>query len=177
MSLDANLASHLESYRSWRDDAVYLTFEKLVAPVGVNPVAHRDRPSRGAVYGYPEGVHFEPVVVKGSKRGNDVYSRSLNRRFADWLRSVSVPVRFWSFLKRRVRGSRLMITYTLDRFLFSLEEGWRKIRRVSNRHLSWLRKRFGRLRYVSVLQSQSDGYAHLHFIVEFKSCFQWLSSC
>jgi len=167
LPLDANLASRLERYRGWRDDPVYLVFEKLVAPVGVNPVSHWDRPGPGAVKVLPAGVFSERVVVKGSKRGNDVYSRHLNRRLACWLWSVSVPVRFWSFWKRRVRGSWLMITYTLDRSLFSLETGWRKIREVSNRHLSWLRKRFGRFQYVAVLQAQSDGYAHLHFIVEF----------
>jgi len=169
LSLDAYLTSRLEGYRNWRDDSVFLTFEKIVAPVGVNPVAHWDRPGQGAVRVLPDGVTCARIVVKGSKRGNDVYSRNLNRRFADWLRSVSVPVRFWPFSKRRVCGYWLMITYTLDRSLFSLDEGWRRIRRVSNRHLSWLRKRFGQLLYVAVLQSQSDGYAHLHFIVEFLS--------
>jgi hypothetical protein len=167
LSVDVGLVSRLERYRNWRDDPVFLTFEKLVAPVGVNPVAHWDRPGPGAVRVLPEGVTRERIVVKGSKRGNDVYSQALNRRISRWLRSVSVPVRFWPFWKRRVRGSWLMMTYTLDRSLFSLEEGWRKIREVSNRHLSWLRKRFGQLRYVSVLQAQSDGYAHLHFVVEF----------
>jgi len=71
----------------------------------------------------PVGVSLEWVVVKGSKRGNEVHSRNLNRRFADWLRSVTVPVRFWSFLKSRVQGSWLMITYTLDRSLFLLGRG------------------------------------------------------
>lgn len=136
MSLDAYLASRLEEYRSWGDDPALLSFEKLTAPVGVNPVAHWDRPGPGAVKVLPEGVTRERIVVKGSKRGNDVYSQALNRRISRWLRSVSVPVRFLPFWKRRVRGSWLMITYTLDRSLFSLEEGWRKIRKVSNRHLS-----------------------------------------
>ena len=167
MSPVDDLYSRLESYRSWRDDSVYLTLEKLVAPVGVNHVSRWDRPGRGAVKVIPDGVRVEPVTVKGSKRGNDVYSRNLSRRFADWLRSVNVPVRFWSFRSRRVRGSWLWITYTLDRSLFSLEQGRLGIRKVANRHLSWLRKRFGLCRYVAVLQSQSDGYPHLDFIVEF----------
>jgi hypothetical protein len=167
LSLSETVAASLEKYRSWRDDPVFLIFDKLVAPVGVNPVSRWDRPGRGAVRVFPNGVSSERIVVKGSKRGNDVYSRCLNRRLSNWANSVDVPVGFWSYEKRRVRGSWLWITYTLDRSLFSLEQGWRSIRKVSNRHLSWLRKRFGRVRYVSVLQAQADGFAHLHFVIQF----------
>ena len=164
----------LEEYRPWVDTPVSLSFERVVSPVGVKPVYHWDRPGQGAVRVLPSGCRVERFSVLGSKRGNSVYCRALRRRLSRWSNRIGASSRFWSFYSRIVSGHWVFLTYTLDRVLFSLESGWLHIRREWNRHLTWLRKRYGAIRVLTFLQPQdSSGFAHLHVIADFaKSSFR-----
>jgi hypothetical protein len=174
LSVDPVVVSSLEDWRSWVADPVFLKFERTISPVGVKPAFHWDRPGQGAVKVLPSGCRVESYSVKGSKRGNDVYCRSLRRRLSRWSNRISASSRFWSFYESEVRGSWVFLTYTLDRVLFSLESGWLHIRREWNRHLTWLRKRYGAIRVLTFLQPQdASGFAHLHVIADFaKSSFR-----
>jgi hypothetical protein len=164
----------LSEYQAWVSEPVLLEFERIVSPVGVKPLYQWDRPGQGAVKVLPSGCRVERFSVLGSKRGNRVYCRALRRRFSRWSNGIGASSRFWSFYESNVRGNWVFLTYTLDRVLFSLESGWLHIRREWNRHLTWLRKRYGAIRVLTFLQPQdASGFVHLHVIADFaKSSFR-----
>ena len=108
------------------------------------------------------------IAVKSAKRGNDVYSYRTQRRF-EGLEKLPDVVFFDVKDRSLIHSTRMLfITLTYRRDI-SLYNAWK--RRVSedwNRFITGLRKRYGKINYVRVFESQRDGFPHIHVILIFE---------
>ena len=136
----------IEAYKKWVADDRFLLFKKLIYE--------------------REELRQLWIVVKASKRGNDVYFRRVFKRFAPILKMPDV--KFFNPKERGIKKTRLLfVTLTWDIKIDSLSDAWSKIGEDFNRYMAGLRKKFGRISYIRVWESFESGYPHIHLLVYF----------
>ena len=107
------------------------------------------------------------VMVKCSKRGNDVNQRRCQSRFDPMLKLEDGMGKN----KRRgmkFRTSQLFVTLTYDQMNLTKEQSWVGCSKELNRFFAGLRRKFGKISYFRVSEAHKNGYWHSHVIINFK---------
>ena len=128
-----------------------------------------------------KGVHRETgeeirLAVKCSKRGNDVFSRRLDRRlgFLKALEGVDL-FSLEDFETNPYMPSNLLwVTLTFNPHLCSLKEAWERIGYYWNLWITNMRNKYGRILHLKMIEAFSDpsgsayGYPHVHTVLLFR---------
>ena len=116
------------------------------------------------------------IVVKCSKRGNDVFAQRLDKRLG-FLKTNELffdPHLFDERKSHQVTTRLLWVTLTFDSKLCSLDDAWRHIGKEFNLWITNLRNKYGKVWYVAFPQAfpnqdgKGFGYPHLHLIMFFE---------
>jgi hypothetical protein len=115
------------------------------------------------------------LAVKCSKRGNDVFSRRLNRKFGFFNHVEDVKLfSIEDFEKRAVTTNLLWVTLTYDSKRCSLHEAWINCMEEYNKFITNLRNKYGKIEVLRFPQPFDDeeglayGYPHKHLVLLFK---------
>lgn len=115
------------------------------------------------------------VGVKASKRGNDVFTRRLDRElgFLGNLEGIQL-FSLEDFEKNSYMPTNLLwITLTFNPHLCSMKEAWQKIGHYWNLWITNLRNKYGRILYLQMPEAFPDpsgaayGYCHIHTVLLF----------
>ena len=125
-------------YREWRDDDKYMLFQ--FSNYDTNTVSYK--------------------LVKGSKRGNDVYNFRLREKLRPLLEIRHLP---------GISGSFLTLTCDIKEFS-SWSDAWPIIIKEWNRFLTWLKKHYKGSLYgvVRCFEATKRGYPHIHAVLLWK---------
>jgi len=149
-SIDFSLLEDLFSY--WRDFSEYIILRRAK----VEPRTFK--------------TNWEYVAVKCSKRGNDVYTSRIKKRFS-WLRSCMQDLEFFhaSDFKtdREVKTQMLWLTLTYDSKRCTRRQAWENIGVEWNRFISAMRRRYGKISVLRSWEAYENGYPHIHALMWF----------
>ncbi len=109
-----------------------------------------------------------------AKRGNSIYSKKLQAKILQQFEFIKKPEFQNNFLVRNTHLGYLanvfFMTLTTDPKLFfnNKKKAWWSESKQMNIFLTRLRKDFGEIEYLSVVESTKQGYPHNHLLVIFK---------
>ena len=134
--LSQNFSVLTNEYREWRDDDKYMLFQ--FRDYDVNMVRYK--------------------LVKGSKRGNDVYNFRIREKLRPLLEIIHLPGISGSFLACDIKK------------FSSWSETWDIIVKEWHRFLTWLMKRYKGSLYgvIRCFEATKRGYPHIHAILLWK---------
>lgn len=147
--VNPRLSELVDLYRKWRDYDEYLVFR--VTDTQKDQVSYK--------------------MVKGAKRGNDVYAWRLRKKLGRY--QVRDPVEFFNDKNRskRHKTKALFVTLTYKQGGL-LGEAWECIGEDWNRWITGLRNRYGEVQYVRVWEAHKSGYPHIHALLLFDQDFE-----
>ncbi len=136
--LSQNFNVLTNEYREWRDDDKYMLFQ--FSNYDTNTVSYK--------------------LVKGSKRGNDVYNFRLREKLRPLLEVRHLP---------GISGSFLTLTCDIKEFS-SWSDAWPIIIKEWNRFLTWLKKHYKGSLYgvVRCFEATKRGYPPIHAVLLWK---------
>jgi hypothetical protein len=156
----------MDLYEYWRDYAEFVVLRR----------AKR-------IWRYPEETVWEYRAFKCSKRGNDIYSKRVQKRLG-WLKHLK-NIEFFKALdfhvksKRQVKTQLLWVTLTYDPKRCPRRMAWLNVGVEYSRFMHLLRKKYGEVSTLRVWESFENGYPHIHACLLFHeaqfSVFPWLS--
>jgi len=135
--------SVVDHFKYWVQDDDYLYFRKTVEEASK--------------------IKQSYIVLKASKRGNDIANRKLQRR----LGPLRDALKQCDFSLDKVHSCFLYITLTYDTKLCSPTEASNRIGPDYNRFISALRKTFGKVSQVRSWEYSENGYPHVHGLFYF----------
>jgi hypothetical protein len=105
----------------------------------------------------------EWVLVKASKRGNDVYQHRIKKRF----QNISSDVVFFDYKNRSInkKTKAIFISLTYAREDLSLPDAWIKSSDDFNTFLTKLRKKYPKCAIIRVNEAHKDGFIHIHVLL------------
>lgn len=106
-------------------------------------------------------------AVKASKRGNDVYVWRLKKRLRQLDKLPNVKFFNSKDRSRRHKTKVAFVTLTYKRN-DRLDVVWEEVSPDYNRWITGKRKKFGKIHVIKTLESQADGYVHIHCILYFE---------
>lgn len=146
LRLNYSIDEIVEKYQEWVSEVTYMILSKWNKEEWKNDV----------------------FAVKCSKRGNDVYSGRVERRF----RGLSNKIEDLIFFNPKDRGEKhtcaLWTTLTYDTKLCSYKEAWEQIGIEFNGFMAYVRSNFGKVSCCRVFESFENGYPHIHCILLFQ---------
>jgi len=138
------------TYQTWIKDLTYLTFKETNTTTG-------------------KEKYFS---VRASKRGNSVYADRVYKRMKpirDAIEDLEIDVdptlQQWTAFDKQSKI--LMFELTVDPKRYSRSDAWGISSKNWNRFLTAVRKRYGRIEFIRTLESQKNGYPHIHGIMGF----------
>jgi hypothetical protein len=105
----------------------------------------------------------EFVLVKASKRGNDVYQSRIKKRFRE-LASNAVYFDYRDRSKKQ-KTNALFISLTYKRDDLSISDAWIKSSNDFNLFLTKLRKKYPNCEIIRVNEAHKDGFIHIHVLM------------
>ena len=132
----------LDLYKEWRNDPEYLWLD------GYNVL----------------GEFVQSLMVKASKRGNDIYKDRLKKKFS--ILDQLPPIHF--FTDWGVKSTPMIfVTLTVDPKRFDLDQSWDQISMELHLFETKLRQKYGSFVKFRVWESHESGYPHAHIIYYF----------
>jgi hypothetical protein len=154
----------MDLYEHWRDLPEFVVLR---------------RPKR--IWRDPTASAWEYRAFKCSKRGNDVYSKRVQKRL-DWLKDLPNKEFFKISdfnMKKKVSTQLLWVTLTYDPGLCDRITAWENLGSEYSRFMHLLRKKYGKISALRVWESFENGYPHCHVCLYFHdakfSVFPWIS--
>lgn len=147
--LDVDIEIIKDEFTTWRNKSLFLIFRKVIREEFSSKTSYSGTWAR--------------------KRGNSVYRMWAKNRFEQFI--VDLPdYEFFNTRDHDLRNAKsplLMITLTYDTKRCNFSEAWENIGNEYNRYLSYLKRRFGRIRVLRTWESYDSGYPHVHSVVMF----------
>jgi hypothetical protein len=148
LRLNYSIDEIVEKYQEWVSEVTYMILSKW------NKVEWKN----------------DVFAVKCSKRGNDVYSSRVERRFRGLSNKIEDLIFFNPKDRSEKHTSALWVTLTYDTKLRSYREAWVQIGIEFNGFMAYVRSNFGKVSCCRVFESFENGYPHIHCIMLFREC-------
>jgi hypothetical protein len=146
LKINYSLDRIVEKFKEWASENTYMILSKW-----------NDKEWKNNVF-----------AVKCAKRGNDIYSIRVKRRFSGLIGKTENLVFFNAKDRGDKQTSALWVTLTYDTKLCSFKEAWEQIGIQFNGFMAFIRSKYGKVSCCRVFESFENGYPHIHCILLFQ---------